>query len=159
MNHPLHALLWALAFIAITMAVTPGCSRLPYHPKKMVSIPSGAGVIVGTIAGIPLCVVFLPITLPIQSIDHYFRGNDADFDCIYPLAAPTYLCATALGGPSWLIFGWWGLPQESANYYEEHFGSAVWAFTPEAPAFYRRFRAYRLPEPSQSTPDAIPDSE
>ena len=86
-----------------------GCSTtsqgLLEHPKAVVRYPAKAGEVVGVVVGVPVAIVCLPISLIVGSMG---TDEERNWAPLYPLALTANIMTTVVGGPSWLLFGWWG---------------------------------------------------
>jgi hypothetical protein len=94
--------------LCIFSFVLSGCSHMPLnHPDPKVAVPAECAGIVGMVAGIPLSIVALPVTMPLAAMNDSPDGGDA-----YIMAAPSlglgYLVGNTVGFVPWLIWGWWG---------------------------------------------------
>ena len=100
----------AISFIC---AICAGCAtihqRLIEHPKRTVRYPAVAGEAVGWIAGFPVALVCLPVTLPIYAFNQ--DSENARWAPLYPWNATRGAFTALIGGGPWLIFGWWGVPK------------------------------------------------
>ena len=87
-----------------------GCSTtsqsLLEHPKAVVRYPAKAGEQVGNIVGIPVAIIFLPVSLVVGACsgDH----ETEIWAPLYPYAITRDLFTSVFACPSWLLFGWWG---------------------------------------------------
>jgi Aspartic acid proteinase inhibitor len=86
-----------------------GCSTtsqsLLEHPKAVVRYPAKAGEVVGEVVGVPVAIVCLPISLIVGSMG---TDEERNWAPLYPLSLTANIMTTLVGGPSWLLFGWWG---------------------------------------------------
>ena len=69
------------------------------------SLPATVGAVLGGVAGVPLALLALPVTLPTA-----IALSDGDMMMLLPLV-PMLITAEVgailIGGPAWLICGWW----------------------------------------------------
>ncbi|MFC1461337.1 hypothetical protein ACFLQR_02320 [Verrucomicrobiota bacterium] len=87
----------------------PVC-ELMEHPKRVVKYPSRVGNVCGSIVGVPVSVVLLPVSYPV-TIASGDTGEEG-----WGVYAPAVFCGDVgtilFGGVPWLGFGWWGNEQE-----------------------------------------------
>ena len=99
--------------ISLLCATCAGCAtthqRLIEHPKRTVRYPAKAGETIGYIAGCPVAIVCLPVTLPIYAFNQ--DSEYARWAPLYPWTFTRDATTTLIGGGPWLIFGWWGVPK------------------------------------------------
>ena len=99
--------------ISLLCAMCAGCAtthqRLIEHPKRTVRYPAKAGETVGYIAGCPVAIVCLPVTLPIYAFNR--DSEKARWAPLYPWIFTRDATTTLIGGGPWLFSGWWGVPQ------------------------------------------------
>ena len=90
-----------------------GCAtthqRLIEHPKRTVRYPAKAGETVGYIAGCPVAIICLPVTLSIYAFNQ--DSERARWAPLYPVIVTRDAVTTLIGGGPWLIFGLWGVPK------------------------------------------------
>lgn len=85
-------------------------NELVRHPSSAVSGPAGVGLGIGTIVGIPVMIVALPVTLPLGIAAFADDPRSKNLDVIgNAIAFPDALCAVggayALGGIPYAIVG------------------------------------------------------
>ena len=103
--------------ICLICATCTGCAtthqKLIEHPKRTVRYPAKAGEAIGYIAGCPVAIVCLPVTLPIYAFNQ--DSEKVRWAPLYPWIATRDATTTLIGGGPWLIFGWWGVPQSKSD--------------------------------------------
>ncbi len=104
------ALVLLVLLVALNGCVSltvPPAERLREHPKRVVRYPANAGQAVGTVVGIPLSIVLLPVTVP-----YIYLATDRSFEtgqfAMVPWVVSQAVGIICVGGPPWLLFGWWG---------------------------------------------------
>ena len=99
--------------IGLICATCAGCAtthqKLIEHPKRTVRYPAKAGETIGYIAGCPVAIVCLPVTLPIYAFNQ--DSEKARWAPLFPWIVTRDATTTLIGGGPWLIFGWWGVPR------------------------------------------------
>lgn len=99
--------------VCLLCAMSAGCAtphrRLVEHPKRTVRYPAKAGETIGYVAGGPVALVCLPITLPIYAFNQ--DSEKARWAPLYPWIATRDAATALVGGGPWLVFGWWGIPE------------------------------------------------
>ena len=75
------------------------------HENAIVSVPAKGGAVAGGIAGVPLALVALPATLPTAIA----LSDDGKIRLLpfTPVFAFAELGAIVIGGPAWVLGGWW----------------------------------------------------
>lgn len=98
-----------MAIVAICLSlIVSGCMTMPLdHPDPKVAVPAEIGGITGIVAGIPLDIAALPITLPLAAMDDSPDGGGA-YIIMAPSLVTGYVVGNAAGLIPWLAFGWWG---------------------------------------------------
>jgi len=83
--------------------------HLVKHPNPLVRYPSLTGAFLGVIVGAPVALVALPITYPLgkQMENNTGKPGTATNTMYSPMTATGEGGTLALGGPFWLLFGWW----------------------------------------------------
>lgn len=76
---------------------------LTSHERLIVSAPSWTGAALGAVAGLPLAILALPVTLPVAVT----QGDMMLVPPFTPMLATAEIGAILLGGPVWLVAGWW----------------------------------------------------
>lgn len=100
---PLVLIICASCFLSACSATS---QKLLEHPRAVVRYPAKAGETVGSIIGIPVTIVCLPVSLAVGACvrDH----ETAVWAPLYPYAVTVDVFTTIFAGPPWLVFGWWG---------------------------------------------------
>lgn len=73
------------------------------HENTVVSAPSWVGAALGALAGVPLAIVAAPVTIPIAAAE----GGLMSLLPFTPILLTAEIGAVAIGGPAWLVAGWW----------------------------------------------------
>jgi hypothetical protein len=94
-----------VAMLGLTMGCATTHDRLVEHPKAVVRYPAKAGEVVGGVVGVPVAIVFLPVSLIVGSMG---TAEEQTWAPLYPWVVTRNTVTTLVGGPSWLVFGWWG---------------------------------------------------
>jgi len=104
-----------IILLLLVLPLTQGCSRLTKHPKHVVAIPSTVGAGIGLVVGIPIGFVIWLGYLPHLALSSDFKMESAPY---YGACVPSYIVATLIGGPVWLVDGWWGIddPDDQEKY-------------------------------------------
>ena len=102
-----------IVILGLICTLGAGCATtyqcLIEHPKKTVRYPSKAGETVGYIAGCPVALLCLPVTLPISALNT--DSEAAHWAPLAPVMVTRDTITTLVGGGPWLVFGWWGVPK------------------------------------------------
>src|SRR5205814_1388583 len=99
----------------------------------------GSGL--GSAAGIPIAIVTSIFDIPTLTgiaalafgVPNVTVNSDFDFKSSIPFylaCVPSYILATLIAGPVWLVDGWWGIPPDEDR---EKYGTFA-VFIPEAPS-------------------------
>jgi hypothetical protein len=108
-------------YFLFVVVVCAGCSHnhrfaidgLPDHPKRVVRYPAKVGGVLGCIVGVPLTIIMLPITMTI--VERKNGPVENQFLILMPVSVSCEVGILCVGGPSWLVFGWWGKNDQSLN--------------------------------------------
>ena len=99
----------SIVLIFCALCFLAGCSTtsqsLLEHPKAVVRYPAKAGEVVAGVVGLPVAIVCLPISLIVGSMG---TDEERNWAPLYPWVVTENIMTTLVGGPSWLLFGWWG---------------------------------------------------
>lgn len=102
---------WRLCAAGLLCITLSGCATFPYsltdHPKRTVRYPARTGAVLGGIVGVPVNIVLAPITVPVAAVKGESVEEKAGIAMI-PFAVCTDAGTGMLGGPAYLVFGWWG---------------------------------------------------
>jgi hypothetical protein len=84
------------------------------HPKGEVRYPARVGSAVGSMVGLPVCFVLLPVTVPLAYCLYPFDKSRENAERLMWLPVyPMFYCQSAgtmiTGGVPYLLFGWWGV--------------------------------------------------
>jgi hypothetical protein len=97
-----------IGILCVVALFLSGCAHMPLnHPDPKVAVPAEVGGIVGIVAGIPLDIVALPITIPLAAMDKSPDGGSA-YIIMAPSLGTGYVVGNAVGFVPWLVWGWWG---------------------------------------------------